>query len=164
MSRSTTFVIAGAGLAGAKTAEALRDNGFDGRIVLFGDEERLPYERPPLSKEFLAGKKSLSEFTVHPPEWYRDHVQPFGGGIEAARVDHRRQSGEMMGLRLDLRPSRCTAPSSAPGGERSLTAPSPSVGSVKVVVWRMFWRTDCALSRRRCAVRTPPRTQTAVRG
>ena len=87
MSRSTTFVIAGAGLAGAKTAEALRDNGFDGRIVLFGDEERLPYERPPLSKEFLAGKKSLSEFTVHPPEWYRDHDVDLRLGTTITAID-----------------------------------------------------------------------------
>ena len=59
MASSTTFVIVGGGLAGAKAAEALRDKDFDGRIVLFGDEEHLPYERPPLSKEYLAGKKSL---------------------------------------------------------------------------------------------------------
>ncbi|HUO39418.1 MAG TPA: FAD-dependent oxidoreductase [Mycobacterium sp.] len=73
MSASATFVIVGGGLAGAKAAEALRDNDFDGRIVLFADEEHLPYERPPLSKEFLAGTKSLNDFTVHPAEWYREH-------------------------------------------------------------------------------------------
>jgi 3-phenylpropionate/trans-cinnamate dioxygenase ferredoxin reductase component len=73
MASSTTFVIVGGGLAGAKAAEALRDNDFDGHIVLFCEEDRLPYERPPLSKEYLAGKKSLSDFTVHNSDWYREH-------------------------------------------------------------------------------------------
>jgi 3-phenylpropionate/trans-cinnamate dioxygenase ferredoxin reductase component len=73
MPKMTTFVIVGGGLAGAKAAEALRDNDFDGQIILFADEDRLPYERPPLSKEYLAGKKSLSEFTVHDSDWYREH-------------------------------------------------------------------------------------------
>jgi 3-phenylpropionate/trans-cinnamate dioxygenase ferredoxin reductase component len=68
---SSTFVIVGGGLAGAKAVEALRDGDFDGRIILFADEEYLPYERPPLSKEYLAGKQTLSEFTVHDADWYR---------------------------------------------------------------------------------------------
>ena len=57
MADSKTFVIVGGGLGGAKAAEALREKGFDGKVVLLADEEYLPYERPPLSKEFLAGKK-----------------------------------------------------------------------------------------------------------
>jgi 3-phenylpropionate/trans-cinnamate dioxygenase ferredoxin reductase subunit len=73
MANSTTFVIVGGGLGGAKAAEALRDKGFDGRIVLCAEEEQLPYERPPLSKEFLAGKKSLSDFTVHDSGWYGEN-------------------------------------------------------------------------------------------
>ena len=50
------FVIVGAGLAGAKAAETLRAEGFDGRVVLIGDEPEPPYERPPLSKEYLRGE------------------------------------------------------------------------------------------------------------
>ncbi len=73
MASSTTFVIVGGGLAGAKAVEALRDNDFDGKIILFAEEEHLPYERPPLSKEYLAGKKSLTDFTVQNSDWYRDH-------------------------------------------------------------------------------------------
>src|ERR1700740_491146 len=73
MASSTTFVIIGGGLAGAKAVEALRDSGFDGQIVVFAEEQHLPYERPPLSKEYLAGKKALSDFTVHNADWYRDH-------------------------------------------------------------------------------------------
>ena len=73
MASSTVFVIVGGGLAGAKATEALRDNGFDGQIVLFAEEDHLPYERPPLSKEYLAGKKSLTDFTVQDSQWYNDH-------------------------------------------------------------------------------------------
>jgi 3-phenylpropionate/trans-cinnamate dioxygenase ferredoxin reductase component len=50
-----TIVIVGAGLAGAKAAEALRSEGFDGRVVLIGEEADRPYERPPLSKGYLRG-------------------------------------------------------------------------------------------------------------
>jgi len=70
---STTFVIVGGGFAGAKAVEALRDSDFDGQLILFAEEEYLPYERPPLSKEYLAGKKTLNDFTVQNSDWYRDH-------------------------------------------------------------------------------------------
>ncbi|MEU7769061.1 FAD-dependent oxidoreductase [Nocardia sp. NPDC049190] len=73
MSSDRHFVIVGGGLAAAKLAEALRDNDFDGTVTLIGAEDRLPYERPPLSKDHLAGKQALSEFTVDPATWYRDH-------------------------------------------------------------------------------------------
>ncbi len=73
MASTTTFVIVGGGLAGAKAVEALRDSDFDGQIILFAEEEHLPYERPPLSKEYLAQKKTLSDFTVQNSDWYRDH-------------------------------------------------------------------------------------------
>ncbi|OBB64246.1 NAD(P)/FAD-dependent oxidoreductase [Mycobacterium sp. 852014-50255_SCH5639931] len=73
MASSITFVIIGGGLAGAKAVEALRDSGFDGQLSLFAEEKHLPYERPPLSKEYLAGKKSLTDFTVQNSDWYRDH-------------------------------------------------------------------------------------------
>ncbi len=83
----TTFVVVGAGLAGAKAVEALRDKDFDGRIVLVGEEHQLPYERPPLSKEFLAGKKTLDDFTVKPPSWYREHESDLRLGDRVASVD-----------------------------------------------------------------------------
>lgn len=86
-SGSSTFVIIGGGLAGAKAAEALRDNDFDGHVLLFGAEEQLPYERPPLSKEFLAGKKTLPDFTVHPAAWYRDHHIEVQLGTEVSAID-----------------------------------------------------------------------------
>lgn len=69
MADSKTFIIIGGGLGGAKAAEALRQKGFDGKVLLLADEQYLPYERPPLSKDFLAGKKSLDDFTVQDSEW-----------------------------------------------------------------------------------------------
>ena len=65
MSVKSTFVIVGAGLAGAKAAETLRNQGFDGRIVLIGDETARPYERPPLSKDYLRGEKGFEAAAVH---------------------------------------------------------------------------------------------------
>ncbi len=87
MVSSQTFVIIGGGLAGAKAVEALRDNDFDGSIILFAEEEQLPYERPPLSKEYLAGKKSLSEFTVQDSDWYRDHNVDLRLGSRVSSLD-----------------------------------------------------------------------------
>lgn len=87
MTDSKTFVIIGGGLGGAKAAEALRDKGFDGKLVLLADEEYLPYERPPLSKDFLAGKKSLGDFTVHDSEWYRKNKIELRTSTEAVAID-----------------------------------------------------------------------------
>ncbi len=56
------YVIVGASMAGAKAAEALREEGYDGPIVLIGDEADLPYERPPLSKEYLQGSAERISF------------------------------------------------------------------------------------------------------
>ncbi|MCX4638540.1 FAD-dependent oxidoreductase [Streptomyces platensis] len=73
MGRNTAFLIAGAGLAGAKAAETLRKEGFDGPLVLVGDEPERPYERPPLSKGYLLGTAERESAFVHPPEWYAEH-------------------------------------------------------------------------------------------
>jgi 3-phenylpropionate/trans-cinnamate dioxygenase ferredoxin reductase subunit len=81
------FVIVGAGLAGAKAAEALRGSGFDGRISLIGAEEHLPYERPPLSKEYLAGKAGRDSVFVHDQSWYRQQDIDLRLGSPAAAID-----------------------------------------------------------------------------
>jgi 3-phenylpropionate/trans-cinnamate dioxygenase ferredoxin reductase subunit len=65
------FVIVGAGLAGAKAAETLREEGFDGRLILIGDEPERPYERPPLSKDYLRGETADAPY-VHEAGFYRD--------------------------------------------------------------------------------------------
>ncbi len=70
---NATYVIAGASLAGAKAAEALRTEGFDGPIMLIGEEAERPYERPPLSKDYLLGKAERETIYVHPQPWYAEH-------------------------------------------------------------------------------------------
>ena len=72
MSDRKRFVIVGAGLAGAKAAETLREEGFDGQLVLIGDEAERPYERPPLSKEYLRGEVGDKPY-VHPDAFYGEH-------------------------------------------------------------------------------------------
>jgi len=68
-----TFVIVGGGLAAAKAAEALRDEGFDGRVVLLGEEDVPPYERPPLSKDFLRGEAGRDAIWAEEEGWYDAH-------------------------------------------------------------------------------------------
>src|SRR5919197_4485836 len=70
---SETFVIVGASLAGAKAAETLREEGFDGRVVLLGAEPHRPYERPPLSKDYVRGEADRSAAFVHDEDFYAKH-------------------------------------------------------------------------------------------
>ena len=69
-----TFAIVGASLAGAKAAEALREHGFEGRVVLIGSEPQRPYQRPPLSKEYLRGEAGLEKVYVHDESFYEAHA------------------------------------------------------------------------------------------
>ncbi|MDQ1006090.1 3-phenylpropionate/trans-cinnamate dioxygenase ferredoxin reductase subunit [Streptomyces sp. V4I23] len=73
MAANTAFVIVGASLAGAKAAQTLREESFDGPVVLLGEESEHPYERPPLSKGYLLGKDERDTVYVHPPQWYAEH-------------------------------------------------------------------------------------------
>ena len=87
MQATRNIVIAGASLAGAKAAEALREQGFDGPVTLIGDEVHRPYERPPLSKEYLIGKAELATVFVHGESWYAEHDVRLLLGSRVARVD-----------------------------------------------------------------------------
>jgi 3-phenylpropionate/trans-cinnamate dioxygenase ferredoxin reductase subunit len=73
MPSDKTFVIVGASLAGAKAAETLREEGFDGRVVLIGAEDERPYERPPLSKDYLRGESGREKVYVHDEGFYAEH-------------------------------------------------------------------------------------------
>lgn len=73
MSSIQRIVIVGAGLAGARAAEALRKDGFDGEVTLLGAEAHRPYIRPPLSKEYLRGEAELDHVYVHPEGFYEEH-------------------------------------------------------------------------------------------
>jgi 3-phenylpropionate/trans-cinnamate dioxygenase ferredoxin reductase component len=68
-----TFVIVGASLAGAKAAETLRAEGFEGRVVLIGAERERPYERPPLSKDYRRRESPRDKAFVHPESFYADN-------------------------------------------------------------------------------------------
>jgi len=70
---ANAYVIVGASLAGAKAAEGLREQGYDGPVVLIGEETDRPYERPPLSKDYLLGKADRETMFVHPLAWYAEH-------------------------------------------------------------------------------------------
>ncbi|MGK0267063.1 MAG: 3-phenylpropionate/trans-cinnamate dioxygenase ferredoxin reductase subunit [Maricaulis sp.] len=68
-----TIIIVGAGHAGGSVAAQLRQGGFEGRICLIGEEPVVPYQRPPLSKAWLAGTSSLDHVILRPGEWYREN-------------------------------------------------------------------------------------------
>src|SRR5437016_12972996 len=87
MSGSSAYVIAGAGLAGAKAAETLRGEGFDGPVVLIGDEAERPYERPPLSKDYLLGKAERDTIYVHPESWYAGNGVELRLGVPVTSID-----------------------------------------------------------------------------
>lgn len=87
MGAQPTFVIVGAGLAGAKAAESLRTEGFKGRILLFGEEPERPYERPALSKSFLQGLSERAKIYVHSRQWYADHDIELHTSTRVAAID-----------------------------------------------------------------------------
>jgi 3-phenylpropionate/trans-cinnamate dioxygenase ferredoxin reductase subunit len=87
-------VVIGAGLAGASAVGALRDMGFDGRIVLIGEEPLPPYERPPLSKEYLRGEEA-EQRAIRPEEWYSDHAVETRFGTRAMRLLAREREVEL---------------------------------------------------------------------
>jgi 3-phenylpropionate/trans-cinnamate dioxygenase ferredoxin reductase subunit len=71
--QAQTIAIVGASLTGAKAAQELRDQGFDGRVVLIGDEHELPYERPPLTKDYLRDEQPREKTRVHEEGFYAQH-------------------------------------------------------------------------------------------
>jgi 3-phenylpropionate/trans-cinnamate dioxygenase ferredoxin reductase subunit len=81
-----TFAIVGAGLAGAKAAETLRTEGFDGRVVLIGDEPERPYERPPLSKDYLRSEAETRPY-VHEQSFYADNAIELWHSTRATGLD-----------------------------------------------------------------------------
>jgi 3-phenylpropionate/trans-cinnamate dioxygenase ferredoxin reductase component len=82
-----TFAVVGASLAGAKAAQTLREEGFDGRVVLIGAEPERPYERPPLSKEYLRGDAERDAVFVHGTSFYADNEIELRLGESVIDVD-----------------------------------------------------------------------------
>jgi 3-phenylpropionate/trans-cinnamate dioxygenase ferredoxin reductase subunit len=87
MTGDQAFVIVGASLAGAKAAETLRAEGFDGRLVLIGAESERPYERPPLSKDYLRGEVGREKVYVHDEGFYSAHDIELRLGRTAVKLD-----------------------------------------------------------------------------
>src|SRR5213593_1365914 len=92
--RHADFLLIGGGMAAGNCAEELRRRGADGSIVLVGREPEPPYERPPLSKEYLRGEASREDAHVHPVSWYEEN------GVEL------RTGTNVMGLDLDGRTAK----------------------------------------------------------
>jgi 3-phenylpropionate/trans-cinnamate dioxygenase ferredoxin reductase subunit len=82
-----TFVIVGAGLAGGGAAATLREEGFNGRVVLIGAEPQPPYERPPLSKEYLRGESLFEQALFQPLDFYAENGIDTRFGVRVTRVD-----------------------------------------------------------------------------
>jgi 3-phenylpropionate/trans-cinnamate dioxygenase ferredoxin reductase component len=87
MTTEQTHVIVGASLAGAKAAETLRAEGFDERVILIGAEDERPYERPPLSKDYLRGEIDRETVYVHPERFYAEHDIELRLGRTAVSLD-----------------------------------------------------------------------------
>ncbi len=85
------FVIVGGGFAAAAAVRALRENGYDGRIVVHCAEPHLPYERPPLSKDYLAGEKVRSSLATHSADWYVEHDVDVHLSSRVDRIDTARR-------------------------------------------------------------------------
>ncbi len=85
--QTQTFVIVGASLAGAKAAETLREEGFDGRLVLIGNETERPYERPPLTKDYLRAESPREKAYVHAEAFYREHDIELMTGTAVTALD-----------------------------------------------------------------------------
>jgi 3-phenylpropionate/trans-cinnamate dioxygenase ferredoxin reductase subunit len=87
MEEPQTLVVVGANLAGGAAVSTLREEGFEGRVVLIGDEPDPPYERPPLSKEYLRGEKEFDAAFLRPPAWYAEADVDLRLGHRATRLD-----------------------------------------------------------------------------
>ena len=81
------FVIVGGGVAAGKAAETLRKDGYTGDVTIVAAEPHPPYQRPPLSKGYLAGKEGLDAAVLHPASWYTDQQKCRSGHQPVARPD-----------------------------------------------------------------------------
>lgn len=82
-----TIAIVGGGLAAATAATELRDRGYDGEVVIYAAEDRLPYERPPLSKQVLLDEKDVDSARVHDESWYAEHRVRLERGATVTAID-----------------------------------------------------------------------------
>ena len=91
----TSVVIVGAGHAGVQAAASLREQGFDGEIVLLSAEKDLPYQRPPLSKAFLKGEMDIHGLPLRADAHFREQRIDLRLGVSATRIDRASQKVEL---------------------------------------------------------------------
>ena len=125
MTSDRTFVIVGASLAGAKAAETLRAEGFDGRVVLIGAEPERPYERPPLSKDYLRGEAGREKVYVHDEGFYAEHDIELRLGRTRGRASTRRRASSRSTTASGCATTGCCSPPApSRAGSRSPAASS----------------------------------------
>jgi 3-phenylpropionate/trans-cinnamate dioxygenase ferredoxin reductase subunit len=97
MASASTIAIVGASLTGQSAAATLREEGFEGRVVLVGAEPQLPYDRPPLSKNYLRGAMPFEKTLLRPPEFYRERAIETRLGTTVVRVDVEKRALQLDG-------------------------------------------------------------------
>jgi 3-phenylpropionate/trans-cinnamate dioxygenase ferredoxin reductase subunit len=128
MSDRSDVLIIGAGQAGAQAALSLRQEGFAGSIRMVGAESDLPYERPPLSKDYLAGDRPADRLLLRPPAFWAERSVEILTGIRIARVDGKTahaEDGRSFGFE--------TLIWAAGGHARRLACPGADLGGVHVI-------------------------------
>ena len=83
----SSIIVIGAGHAGGQAAASLRQEGFEGEIVIIGDEPHIPYQRPPLSKQYLAGEHGLERVYLRPEKFYADRNVTIRSGVRVEAID-----------------------------------------------------------------------------
>ncbi len=135
--------VIGAGQAGFQTASSLRQEGFDGRIVLIGDEPALPYQRPPLSKSYLAGDSGLDELWLRPQAFYETQRIDLVTGESVTAIDRpgRRlrlaSGGEIACDHIVLATGARFRPLAVPGAELDGVLPLRTLGDADLLRERL---------------------------
>ena len=112
MSATSAIVIVGGGHAGGKAAIALRNDGHTGPITIVGEENHPPYERPPLSKEYLQGESEVDAMLLEPADWYAEHDITLRLGVTVTAID-RARSVTVLGRPIRARIVRASCTMSA---------------------------------------------------
>lgn len=123
-------VIVGAGHAGSQAAIALRQNGFEGTIAVFGREEVLPYERPPLSKEYMAREKEFERIQLRPAKFWSDKSISLELGCEIVGIN---PEAKVVSLADGEKVSYEKLIWAAGGSPRTLTCPGAELSGIHAV-------------------------------